>query len=253
MDNHYLISIIAPVYNSAQFISEMINSVQSQTYSNWELLFVDDCSRDNSVQIIEQYIVKDPRIKLFILSNNQGSGPARNKAISEAKGKYIAFLDSDDIWHPEKLEKHVAFMQVHDAAFSHTSYGFMDENGNVIRETFHVSKVPVTYRMALQRTEISCLTAMYDVEKVGKMYMPDIRRKQDYALWLAILRRGFKSYPLDIELAWYRQRKGSATNNKFILIHKHYFFLRKQMKLSVLQATKYTGMWMWNGLIKYYL
>lgn len=253
MDNHYLVSIITPVYNSANFISEMIKSVQSQTYSNWELLFVDDCSIDNSVQIIEQYLVKDPRIKLFKLLNNQGSGPARNKAISEAKGKYIAFLDSDDIWHPEKIEKHVAFMQVHDAAFSHTSYGFMDEDGNVIRETFHVSKEPVTYRMALQRTEISCLTAMYDVEKVGKMYMPDIRRKQDYALWLAILRRGFKSYPLDIELAWYRQRRGSATSNKFSLIHKHYIFLRKVMKLKRIYAFKYTALWIKNGLRKYYL
>ena len=144
-------------------------------------------------------------------------------------------------------------MQIHDAAFSHTSYGFMDDSGKIIRETFHVSKVPVTFRMALMRTEISCLTAMFDVEKVGKLYMPDIRRKQDYALWLNILRKGFKAIPLDLELAWYRQRKGSATNNKITLIHKHYIFLRREIKLKRIFALKYTGLWIWNGLMKYYL
>lgn len=248
-----LVSIVTPVYNSGKYLPETIQSVLDQTYAHWELLLVDDCSTDNSFQLLEEIASCEPRIRLLHLPCNQGSGPARNLAIREAKGKYIAFLDSDDIWHPEKLEKHVAFMQTQDAAFSHTSYGFMDDSGKIIRETFHVSKVPVTFRMALMRTEISCLTAMFDVEKVGKMYMPDIRRKQDYALWLNILRKGFKAIPLDLELAWYRQRKGSATNNKYKLIHKHYIFLRHQVKLNILLSTKYTFLWIWNGLKKYYL
>jgi teichuronic acid biosynthesis glycosyltransferase TuaG len=253
MINNPLVSIVTPVYNSAPYLAAMIQSVVLQTYTNWEHILVDDGSKDNSVEIIKNLAATEPRIKLLHLPGNQGSGPARNIAIEAAKGKYIAFLDSDDIWHPEKLEKHVTFMQIHDAAFSHTSYGFIDEDGRIIRQTFHVSKEPVTFRMALQRTEISCLTAMYDVEKVGKMYMPDIRRKQDYALWLNILRKGFKSIPLDVELAWYRQRRGSATSNKFSLIHKHYIFLRKVMKLKRIYAFKYTALWIKNGLRKYYL
>jgi teichuronic acid biosynthesis glycosyltransferase TuaG len=253
MNPQPLVSIVTPVYNSATYLAETIKSVMSQTYTNWEHLLVDDGSKDNSIEIIEKFAATEPRIKLLHLPCNQGSGPARNLAIKEAKGKYLAFLDSDDIWHPEKLERHVSFMQSHDAAFSHASYGFIDEEGRIIRQTFHVSKEPVTYRMALQRTEISCLTAMYDVEKVGKMYMPDIRRKQDYALWLNILRKGFKSIPLDVELAWYRQRKGSATSNKFSLIHKHYIFLRKVMELKRVYAFKYTILWIKNGLRKYYL
>lgn len=253
MNTQPLVSIITPVYNSSSFLEETIRSVISQTYTNWEHILVDDGSTDNSVEIIKNLASTEPRIKLLQLHSNQGSGPARNLAIKEAKGKYIAFLDSDDIWHTEKLEKHVAFMHIHDAAFSHTSYGFIDESGKIIRQTFHVSKEPVTYRMALQRTEISCLTAMYDVEKVGKMYMPDIRRKQDYALWLNILKKGFKAIPLDLELAWYRQRRGSATSNKFSLIHKHYLFLRKVMGLKKIYACKYTVLWIKNGLRKYYL
>ncbi len=253
MKNNPLVSIVTPVYNSAPFLVETIKSVVSQTYINWEHLLVDDGSTDNSVEIIRELTANEPRIKLLHLPCNQGSGPARNLAIKEAQGKFIAFLDSDDIWHPEKLEKHVSFMLIHDAAFSHTSYGFMDEDGKIIRQTFHVSTEPVTFRMALQRTEISCLTAMYDAEKVGKMYMPDIRRKQDYALWLNILRKGFKSMPLDVELAWYRQRKGSATSNKFKLIHKHYIFLRGVMGLKRVYAFKYTALWIVNGLRKYYL
>lgn len=248
-----LVSIITPSYNSVQFIALAIKSVQEQTYTNWEMLITDDCSTDNTIEIIKRHIANDNRIKLFQQTSNLGSGPARNLSIQKASGKYIAFLDSDDIWAPKKLEIHVAFMRKHNAAFSHTSYGFIGENGEKIRNTFHVSKEPVTFRKALMRTEISCLTAMYDTTMVGKMFMPDIRRKQDYALWLSILKKGFCSLPLDEELAFYRQRKGSATNKKYKLIIKHFVFLRDTINLNTYQSAKYTLLWMWNGLIKYYI
>lgn len=247
------VSIITPVYNSEEFLSECLDSVLAQSYSNWEMIMVDDCSSDRSIEIIEEYIKRDDRFILFQLESNQGSGIARNKAIKEAKGEIIAFLDSDDIWHPKKLEIHLAFMIEKNAAFSHTSYGYINEEGEKIRDTFHVSAKPVGYKDLLKRTEISCLTAMYNVAQLGKMYMPDLRRKQDYALWLSILKRDMKSYPLDEELAFYRQRENSATSNKFALIGKHFVFLWKYEKLNPFSSFYYTLMWIYNGLIKYYI
>src|SRR5690606_3490087 len=156
-------------------------------------------------------------------------------------------------WLPKKLETHVTFMLEMKAAFSHTSYGFIDEEGKIINKTFHVSNKPIGYKDLLKRTEISCLTAMYDVDKIGKMYMPDLRVKQDYALWLSILKRGFTSVPLDEELAFYRQRKNSNTNQKSKLIIKHIKFLYKIEKLNIIETIYYTGWWAVNGLAKYYL
>lgn len=247
------ISIITPIYNSERFISECLESSINQTYTNWEQILVDDCSTDNSVQLIEAYIKRDNRIRLIKLSENVGSGPARNKAIESSTGKIIAFLDSDDIWEPNKLERHVKFMIDNNAAFSHTSYGFINESGNIVNKTYHVSNRPIGYQDLLKRAEISCLTAMYSVEKLGKIYMPDLRRKQDYALWLSILKRGIKSIPLDETLAYYRQVKGSATNNKSKLILKHIVFLYKHEKIGLVNTIYYFGWYAINGFKKYYV
>lgn len=248
-----LVSIITPSYNSSLYIGETIKSVQEQTYQNWELLITDDCSTDNTLELIKRLANNDKRIKIHQLPSNQGSGPARNNSIKNAKGKYIAFLDSDDYWVPHKLSTQVQFMEDNHLAFSHSSYGYWDENGNEIRTPFRVSSTPVTYKDLLKRTEISCLTAIYNQEMIGKVYMPDLRRKQDYALWLAILKKGYSSFPQQDVLAYYRQRKGSATSKKYHLIVKHYSFLRQSEKMSIPQSLWYTGWWIWNGLLKYYL
>jgi teichuronic acid biosynthesis glycosyltransferase TuaG len=247
------VSIITPVYNSEKFLAEAIESVINQTYQNWEMILVDDKSTDTSVNIIKHYAKKDKRILPIFLNENVGAGPARNKAIEASTGQIIAFLDSDDIWLKEKLERHVPFMIEKNAAFSHTSYGFINENGKVINKTFHVSNKPIGYVNLLKRTEISCLTAMYDVTQVGKMFMPDLRVKQDYALWLSILKKGFMSIPLDEELAFYRQRKNSNTNKKYKLVWKHIKFLYKTQDLSVLRTLYYTFWWGYNGIFKYYI
>lgn len=252
MKNENKVSIITPLYNSSKFLEETINSVKNQTYTNWEMIFVDDCSTDNSVEIVRKHQKKDDRFKLYLLDKNSGSGVARNKAIKEAKGDIIAFLDSDDIWVKNKLKTHVAFMIKTNAAFSHSSYGFIDEKGNIIKKTYHVSDKPVTYRKLLKRTEISCLTAMYDVRKTGKQYMPELMRKQDYGLWLSILKLGYNSIPLKEELAFYRQSTTSATSDKYKLIIKHYSFLRKVQGLSFFESVYYTIYWGVNGIIKYY-
>jgi teichuronic acid biosynthesis glycosyltransferase TuaG len=247
------VSIITPVYNASKYIVLTMDSVLAQSYDNWEMVMVDDCSSDNSVNIVKSYQAKDSRFRLIELEENSGSGIARNTAIKAAEGRIIAFLDSDDIWHQDKLKLHVQFMLDNDAPFSHTSYGYIDEKGEKIKSTFHVSKKPVTYKMGLKRTEISCLTAMYDTQYVGKRYMSTHRRKQDYALWLDILKNGFHSIPLDKELAYYRQHSGSATSNKTTLIKKHFLFLREQEKLNLFQSLYYTSWWMLNGFIRYYL
>lgn len=248
-----LVSIVTPLFNSEKFVADTIDSVVSQSYSNWEMIIVDDCSSDGSVEIVLGYKEKEERIRFFQLNENSGSGIARNKAIEESKGRYIAFLDSDDIWTPDKLEKHIKYMQTVGAVFSHTSYGYLNEEGSRIKGTFRVSKHPVSYHDLLKRTEISCLTAIYDAEKLGKFYMSKHKRKQDYALWLSILKTGVKSYPLDLELAFYRQSRNSATSNKPKLLVKHVSFLKETQRMNSLQALYYTAYWLINGIIRYYL
>lgn len=247
-----LVSIVTPVFNSAIYLNETIQSVIAQNYTNWEHILVDDCSTDNSVEIIKSFALNEPRIRLLKMPINMGSGSARNMAILEAKGKYIAFLDSDDVWVPEKLTIQIKFMEEKQIDFSHSSYGYWDEKSNEIKKPFLVSHNPVSYKDLLKRTEISCLTAIYNQQTIGKMYMPDLRRKQDYALWLSILKKGYKSYPQQEVLAYYRQRKGSATNKKYKLIYKHYRFLVESEGLCFFNAVKYTIYWMINGLFKYY-
>ena len=187
------VSIITPLFNAERYVSETIKSVLNQSYQNWEMIFVDDCSSDQSVSIVEKYKEKDERIRLLKNKTNMGSGHSRNRAIDAASGDIIAFLDSDDIWHPEKLSKHLEFMQKNSSVFSHTSYGFINEKGQIIKSTYRVSNKPVDYKKLLKRTEISCLTAMFDVHQIGKMHMPPLPKAQDYALWLDILKRGVVS------------------------------------------------------------
>lgn len=248
-----LVSIITPLYNSERFISDCVESVLQQTYKNWEMIIVDDCSTDSSFILANKFAEKDSRIKVFQLNNNSGSGVARNKAIKESQGSVIAFLDSDDIWHSQKLSRHLKAMFQAKAAFSHTTYSYMSENGKKLKKKLKVSNDWVDYQALLKRTEISCLTAMYDVRVVGKVYMPAYRRKQDYALWLEILKRGHKSFPLNECLAWYRQVEGSATSKKSSLIIKHYFFLRQTQSLSRSASLYYTFHWLINGIIRYYI
>ena len=247
------VSIITPNYNTADFIGETIESVLAQTFDDWEMIIVDDASTDNSREIIQAYADKDKRIKPVFLKENGGQGKARNIATDLASGQYIAFLDSDDIWHPEKLEKHLHFMREKNAVFSYTAYGFIDEKGREILKPYRISKCPLTYGDLLKKNDIGCLTAMYNAGRIGKFFMPDLRKKQDYAMWLSILKKGYMAYPYNEVLAWYRKRATSVTGNKKKLIFEHYKFLRKTEKLSLFNAVFYTFTWGWNGLKKYYI
>jgi len=208
-----LVSIITPSYNSSKFIEECVNSVLLQSYSNWELLIVDDCSDDNSIELLLNLEKIDERIKVTFLENNIGASMARNIAIRDAKGRYIAFLDSDDIWERNKLEKQIKFMEKEDIAFSFTAYNPMSEDGLI---SFPEIKVPnkIDYFAYLKNTIIGCLTVVIDKEKVGDFEMPIIKSSHDMALWLLIMKRGFDAYGLNESLAKYRVVSASNTANK---------------------------------------
>jgi len=207
-----LVSIITPSYNSEKFIKECIESVIAQTYTNWELIIVDDCSADNSCEMIRKY--DDNRISLIKLEKNVGAAEARNIALRKATGKYIAFLDADDIWMPTKLEDQIHFMQENDIAFSFSNYQPMREDG---KKLFSIIKAPkiMTYSSYLKNTMIGCLTVVIDRDKTGEFEMPNIRSSHDMALWLLIMKRGFKAYGLDKNLAKYRLVSTSNTASKF--------------------------------------
>ncbi|WP_313264657.1 glycosyltransferase family 2 protein [Sphingobacterium sp.] len=246
------VSIVTPVYNAERFIHETAKSVMGQTYKDWEWILVDDCSSDSSWEILKELASNDPRIRVYKNNENLRSGKTRNFAIGAATGRFIAFLDSDDVWHENKLSIQIPFMVENGYFFSHTSYGYLNESGEKIKSTLHVSPI-VDYIHLLKRTEISCLTAIYDAEMIGKFYMSEHARKQDYALWLSILKSGVKSYGLDIELAYYRQVSNSATSKKSQLILKHVSFLRDTQGFGTVKAWYYTLYWMVNGFIRYYL
>lgn len=213
-NNLPLVSIIMPSYNSSSFIEDSVNSVLAQTYTNWELLITDDCSRDNSVEIINRLVAKDNRISLFPLDKNVGAAGARNISIENAKGRFIAFLDSDDVWIADKLEKQIAYMLNMGIAFSFSNYDIMKEDGTKLNKLI---KVPteLSYKQYLSDTIIGCLTVVIDKEKVGDFSMPNIKSSHDMALWLLIMKRGFKAYGIKDCLATYRLVCTSNTSKKW--------------------------------------
>ncbi|WP_273161340.1 glycosyltransferase family 2 protein [Bacteroides fluxus] len=230
-----LVSIIMPSYNASQFVTESINSVLLQTYLNWELLVVDDCSKDDSVRIVQKFVDIDQRVRLFPLEKNVGAAAARNVAIGQAKGQYIAFLDSDDVWNEDKLEKQLAFMKQNSYAFVFSDYYVMEEDG---RKTGNIVRVPIslTYHQYLRNTIIGCLTVMIDRKQTGDFRMPLIKSSHDMALWLLIMKRGFKAYGLKEVLAGYRLVSTSNTAKKWKAAKDVWKVYRKIEGLSVLYA-----------------
>lgn len=230
-----VVSIIMPSYNSSRFITESINSVLLQTYSNWELLIVDDCSIDNSVEIAQKFVDIDERIKLFLLEKNVGAAAARNIAIEHARGQYIAFLDSDDIWNEDKLMKQLAFMKQNSYAFTFSSYYVMEEDG---KKTGNIVRVPIslTYHQYLRNTIIGCLTVIIDRKQIGDFRMPSIQSSHDMALWLLIMKRGVKAYGMKEVLAGYRLVSTSNTAKKWKAAKDVWKVYRRIEELSVLYA-----------------
>jgi len=244
-----LVSIITPSYNSSKFINDCVASVFSQTYKNWEMIIVDDCSKDNSKEIILELSTKDKRIKPIFLEKNVGAAEARNAAIRQSKGKYVAFLDSDDLWNPKKLEKQLSFMYENEIAFSYTNYQFMSENGEDLSNIISAPE-KMTYDSYLKNTIIGCLTVIIDREKSGEFEMPNIRSSHDMALWLLIMKRGFSAYGLDENLARYRIVSTSNTASKWHAAKDVWKVYRQVEKLSFIYSTWCFVWYAFNALKK---
>ncbi|TYB96326.1 MAG: glycosyltransferase family 2 protein [Kosmotoga sp.] len=244
-----LVSIITPLYNSKKFIADTLESVINQSYTNWEMLIVDDCSTDNGAKIVKKYSQNDNRIKYFKQNINKGPAKTRNKAIKLANGRYIAFLDSDDLWKKNKLKKQLEYMKNNDFAFTFTRYQKINENGE---KKGHIS-VPkkVNYKELLKHNVIGCLTAMYDIRAIGKVYMPDILRRQDYGLWLRILKKVKYAYGLDENLAYYRVRKNTVSSNKIKAAQYQWKIYRSVENLNLLKSMYYFSHYAIKGIIKY--
>ncbi len=211
-----MVSVIMPTYNSGRFIAESIDSILNQTYDNIELLITDDCSTDNTLEIIRAYAQKDPRVKCFSLPSNMGAGHARNRSIEAARGQYIAFCDSDDIWLPDKLEKQIAYMKKNNCCFCFSSYFVCNEAG---RQTgIVIAPRSVSLTDTKRDDKIGFLTAIYDTSFYGKFYMPSLRKRQDWAYVLLILQKCKRAFALKEPLAYYRRTKGSISSNKLSLI-----------------------------------
>lgn len=240
-----LVSIIVPVYNAEKFIREAMDSVLAQTYSDWELLLVEDGSSDGSADVIGKYIAEkaESRIRLIRQPANQGAARARNRGLLEASGRYIAYLDADDLWAPEKLEHELKFMEEKGAAFAFTGYEFADEHGVGLGKVVRVPETLV-YRQALSNTTIFTTTVMFDSSKISKelLEMPVIK-SEDTALWWKVLRAGFTAYGLDENLAKYRRAGRSLSSNKLEAIRRIWNLYRRAEGMSVAASAWHFCFW----------
>ena len=213
MDNQPLVSVIMPCYNMERFVSETIDSVRGQTYSHWELCIVDDASTDGTVDIVKRHCIQDDRIHLIAKPKHSGIADTRNQAISMAQGRFLAFLDSDDLWHSEKLETQLKFMTERNIGFSYSSYDCVDESGKPTGKTVKTTG-DLDHNAYLHNTIIGCSTVMLDIDKVGKVIVPNFRTSEDTATWLNILKKGHIAYAIEQPLTSYRIRSKSASSNK---------------------------------------
>ena len=244
-----LVSIIMPSYNTAAFIAESIQSVLQQSFPNWELLIVDDCSTDDTDRVVEPFL-SDARIHYFKNKTNSGAAVSRNRALCQAKGRWIAFLDSDDLWMPDKLEKQIGFMKRHDYHFSYTNYSEIDSAGNR-------NGVTVTGPKRITKTGFfnycwpGCLTVMYDADAVGLIQITDIKKNNDYAMWLKVCRKA-DCYLLDEELALYRRGRTGSVSTQSIktMIGWHYKLYREAEGQNIFASVVNTGRNMIFGFYK---
>ncbi|MDT0642161.1 glycosyltransferase family 2 protein [Zunongwangia sp. F363] len=237
MKHPALVSIIMPAYNAAEFITEAIASVRKQTYTNWELFVIDDSSQDFTVSKVQKLVEEDSRIRILKNTSNKGAGFSRNKGIEAAEGDFIAFLDADDLWKPEKLEKQLEFMISNDVVVCFTSYELIYENGQKKNEI--VEALPfLIYQKLLKANYVGNLTGIYKASKIGKIYAPEIRKRQDWALWLkAIEKAGIAKGMLE-SLAYYRIRRNSVSGNKLEMLAYNFNIYYRVLDFSFWKSFK---------------
>lgn len=244
-----LISIITPCYNSEKFIEETIQSVLNQSFVNWEWWIIDDCSTDKSIEIIQKHLT-DKRINLIQLSENSGAAVARNKGLENANGGYITFIDSDDLWDSIFLEKSYNYLKKNQEELVYASYKRVDEDLNPLLNDF-IAEDQIDYNRILYNCPIPMLTAMYDARRIGKVIIPDVELREDYAMWIEVLKKIPKARAISETLATYRIRKSSYSRNKIKILKKQFAVYYDFLGLSLLKSTYYTLHWALNGIRKY--
>ena len=244
-----LVSVIMPTYNCGKFIAETIESIQAQTYTNWEIVIVDDCSTDNTKEIVDKYIAKDSRIKYSCLETNSGAAVARTKSMELAEGEYIAFCDSDDLWMPNKLEKQLDFMKKNDYAFSCTAYEQIDEESKSLGRVIKTVK-KTDYNRLLLDCPVGNSTVMYNVKKMGKFEVPNIRKRNDDALWLQMLKKEKYIWGMPDILMKYRIRSNSISSNKLKVVKYHWILYRDIEHLNVFRSAFHIGYWCFLKVFK---
>lgn len=242
------ISIISPVYNSSKYLHQTIASVIDQTFSDWEWLITDDCSNDNSVEIIKS--TNDSRIKLIQSKENGGAGHARNLSLENATGRFITFLDADDFWEPNFLEEMVSFIKKENVELAYSNYSRCDENLQPKIEDFKADKV-VTFNNLLKTCRLSLLSSMYDSQRVGKEFFPEGSKREDHVMWLNLLKKIPEGKPYPKTMAKYRMHASSVSRKKTNIMKDQYLVYKDYMKFSTLKSWYYTANWAFNGFMKY--
>ncbi|MBC2369830.1 glycosyltransferase family 2 protein [Listeria booriae] len=243
-----IVSIIMPAHNAETYIRDAIDSILSQSFEDFELLIVDDFSIDGTVEVVTSYT--DSRIKLHRLESNLGAAGARNYGIRQAKGRYLAFLDSDDCWKPEKLAMQLAFMKKNKVTLSYTAYDVMSSDGTQTTGRVNVPE-SVTYRYLLRNTIIGCLTVMIDTEKTGLVQMPAFQGAEDTATWLTILKKGHIARGITESLAVYRKGNVSLSSNKLQMARLIWRVYRENQQMSIFTAMQHFPFYLWNGFRKH--
>jgi teichuronic acid biosynthesis glycosyltransferase TuaG len=243
------VSIITANYNCENFVGQTIDSVLNQKFKDWEYIIADDVSTDNSISIIEQKFKGLQNVKLLKLKSNSGPAYARNQALNQAQGRYISFIDSDDLWEPEFLENMITFIEEKQITFAYSSYYRIAENGEKLDQFTVPDKV--SYHDILKSCPICPLTAIYDSSIVGKLPMPDIPKREDYGLFIALLKKTKFAYALQKPLAYYRVREGSVSSNKISIARKQWDVYRKYEKLSFLKSLYYIVNYILLSIVKY--
>lgn len=245
-----LVSIISPGYNSAHFLPAMIESAQKQTYKNWELLIIiDKGTTDSTIDLVNKYSKEDPRIKLIQITDGKGLALSRNKGLAQAEGQYIAFLDSDDLWLPEKLEKQITFMKENQLVLSCTAFRRISEDLQTLGKVISVPK-EITYETLLVNNVMGCLTVIVDQSLTGTLKMLETKH-EDYLLWLSLLKKKFKCGGLNEDLARYRIVKNSRSANKLEMIKYRWKILHEFENLNLFLTLKYLALYGFTSLQKY--
>lgn len=243
-----LVSIIIPVYNAEKYIKETIETIKNQTYTKWEAIFVDDCSKDNSVKIINEQL--STNIKLICLKKHSGTAIARNEGIKVAKGRFLSFLDADDLWDSKKIEKQLEFMKNNNYSFTYTAYKYINENNTKQSKKINVQE-KLEYKEALKNTRILSISVMIDLENIKKddCYMVNVMN-EDIATWWKILKKGHVAYGLNEVLVYYRRYKNSKTSSKLKNATYRWELYRKEEGLSLLKSIYYFIHYAFYGIIK---